>query len=306
MTYPIRTISRSDPAYPKRLLQLPDMPKRLFVIGSLPDDTRPTVGIVGARLCDLYGKKTAEDFGRILAANGVQIISGMAIGIDGASQKGALDVKGQTFAVLGCGADICYPTGNQTLYDQIAQTGGIISEQPCGTPPLRAFFPQRNRLISALSDVLLVVEAKSKSGSLITVDFALSQGKSIFAVPGRIGDALSDGCNRLISQGAGIACSPDDILQELSRLHCDFSQPTVTGASLRRRRLDKEKRVLSDSTLSANAKALYKLLNDRDPISSDELMAKTNLSVSQCNTALVELQLRDLITLSGLNHFLRH
>ncbi|MDO4803842.1 MAG: DNA-processing protein DprA [Lachnospiraceae bacterium] len=211
----MRYINRNSDQYPARLRDLPHMPDGLYVKGNLPDDNAPSVAIVGARMCSGYGRNTAFAFGKKMAECGISVISGMAIGIDGAAQEGALAGGGKTFAVLGCGADVCYPRSNINLYSQLPQHGGIISEFEPGTKPFPYNFPLRNRLISALSDVVVVVEAREKSGSLITVDYALEQGKSVYAVPGRVGDALSDGCNYLIAQGAGIAWSAEAILEEI-------------------------------------------------------------------------------------------
>ena len=158
----------------------------------------------------------AQWFAGELAAAGVQIISGMACGIDGIAQREALARGGKSFGILGCGTDICYPRENQDLYERLLEEGGIVSEHPEGTAPLARHFPTRNRIISALSDLVLVIEAREKSGTLITVDFALEQGKDVYALPGRINDPLSSGCNRLIHQGAGIALTPSDILEALT------------------------------------------------------------------------------------------
>lgn len=192
------------------------MPEGIYVNGNLPDPGLPAVAMVGARKCSSYGKAQAEYFAKTLAEYGVQIISGLAYGIDSYSHQGALLGKGRTFAVMGCGADLCYPRENQALYRKIIETGGgILSELPSGTPPRPWNFPNRNRLISALSDLVLIVEARERSGSLITADFALEQGKSVMAVPGRVNDALSEGCNRLLAQGAGVAWSVQAVLDEL-------------------------------------------------------------------------------------------
>jgi DNA processing protein len=172
--------------------------------------------MVGARECSEYGKRMAKLFGERLALAGIQIISGMARGIDGISQQAAFNVGGYSLGVLGCGIDICYPSENRRLYDNLADAGCLCSEYPPGTEPNAAFFPRRNRIISALSDAVLVVEARERSGSLITVDMALEQGREIYAVPGRANDILSSGCNRLIRQGAGLVNSPEELLQELS------------------------------------------------------------------------------------------
>lgn len=202
--------------YPERLMPFADMPSRLFVRGALPADEQKTAAIVGARICTAYGKSQAAFFAQVLAANGVAVISGLACGIDAAAHEGALRGKGKTFAVLGCGVDICYPKQNYPLMRRMLENGGgVLSEFPPGAEPLPWHFPIRNRVISALADVVLVIEAKEKSGSLITADYALEQGKTVFALPGRTTDATSRGCNRLIAQGAEIAISPETILEEL-------------------------------------------------------------------------------------------
>ncbi|MDO4489580.1 MAG: DNA-processing protein DprA [Lachnospiraceae bacterium] len=212
----LRYIRKQDPEYPEKLSFYDRMPAGLYVKGNLPDPEKKTVAMVGARNCSSYGRTQALQFAEQLAREGVQIISGLAYGIDAYSHQGALKGGGKTFAVLGCGADICYPKENYLIYEEILKTGGgILSEYEPGTPPLGWHFPIRNRVISALADLVLVVEARKKSGSLITVEYALEQGKSIFAVPGRVGDSCSQGCNSLIAQGAGIAWNPEVVLEEL-------------------------------------------------------------------------------------------
>ena len=204
--------------YPKKLLRLPDAPFGLFYKGSLPDEGRPAVSIIGARECSEYGRRCAELFGKVLGGNGVQIISGMARGVDGISQSAALDVGGSSFGILGCGVDIIYPKENRYLYENLCKNGGVISEYIPKTEAKSNLFPARNRLISAFCDILLVVEARKKSGTYITVCQALEQGKEIFAIPGRITDALSDGCNSLIKDGAGMASDPESVLDALAAM----------------------------------------------------------------------------------------
>lgn len=208
----IHYISFFHEKYPKLLRNLCDAPKHLYVKGRLPDVSKCSVGIIGARECTMYGRDMARMFGYRLAEAGVQVISGMARGIDGWAHQGALESGGSTYAVLGCGVDICYPAVHRRLYDSICRQGGILSELPVGTTARAGFFPMRNRIISGLSDGILIVEAREKSGSLITADAALEQGRDVFVIPGRIGDELSVGCNRLIRQGAVPVLSPSDIL----------------------------------------------------------------------------------------------
>ena len=211
----MQLIPYSSRAYPDKLTHIAQPPYAIFCKGAMPD-ARKSVGIVGARMCSEYGRSIATKLGKLLADKDVQVISGMALGIDSASHAGALQGKGSTFAVLGCGCDVCYPKNARNLYENIQSSGGgILSEYPPGTLPHSRLFPPRNRIISALSDLVLVIEAREKSGTLITVDMALEQGKDVFAVPGRITDTCSRGCNRLIGNGAGIAVSVAQLLQEL-------------------------------------------------------------------------------------------
>ena len=213
----IRLVTEKEAGFPGRLAGIPDPPFALYYAGSLPPEGKKAVALIGARSCTEYGRYMAEQFGMALAAAGVQVISGMARGIDGIGQRSALREGGYSLGVLGCGVDICYPEENRELYDALAAGGGICSEYPPGTSPRAVLFPPRNRIISGLCDALLVIEAKEKSGTLITVDMALEQGKEVYALPGRATDPLSGGCNRLIRQGAGLVSSPGELLEEL---HC--------------------------------------------------------------------------------------
>lgn len=198
--------------YPEKLKNIPEAPYGIFYRGKLPNPKRKTVAIVGARNCSEYGRGVAYSFGKELAENNIDIISGMALGVDSASQRGALDGNGETYGIMGCGPDICYPESNRFVYDRICMQGGILSEYKPGTKPSAGLFPRRNRIISGLSDIVLVVEARKRSGTYITVTQALGQGKDVYAVPGRITDSLSEGCNGLLKEGAAPATSPDDIL----------------------------------------------------------------------------------------------
>ncbi len=216
-TEEIRVIREWERGFPERMRELKGMPDKLYYIGTLPPEG-PAVSIVGARACSSYGSAKAKELGKFLAEHGITVISGMAEGIDGAAHEGTLLGGGKTYAVLGCGADICYPRTNRALREAIIRSGGgILTEYPAGRMPLAKQFPARNRIISALADVVVVVEARKKSGSLITADFALEQGKTVLAFPGRVGDRLSEGANALIGQGAGIVSSYETVLWELSR-----------------------------------------------------------------------------------------
>lgn len=211
----IRKITRGMAEYPARLREIPDPPACLYVKGRLPENDRPSVAVIGARDCSAYGRSVAMQLGAGLGAAGVQVVSGMARGIDGISQEAALDAGGTSFGVLGCGADICYPAQNRGLYEKLCAEGGVLSEYEPGTPPRAWHFPPRNRIVSGLADAVVVVEARAGSGTLITVDMALEQGREVYAVPGRVTDGLSVGCNRLIRLGAGLLPDMEEFLEEL-------------------------------------------------------------------------------------------
>ena len=209
----VRFVAALEERFPQKLKEIPDPPFGIYYKGRMPEENEPAAAIIGARLASGYGREQARRFGRRIGARGIAVISGMARGIDGIAQKAALDAGGKSYAVLGCGVDICYPEENRELYEKLLQEGGVLSEYPPGTFPDARLFPPRNRIISGLSDLVLVIEARKKSGTLITVDMALEQGREVYALPGRVSDALSDGCNRLIRQGAGAATCPEDILE---------------------------------------------------------------------------------------------
>ena len=214
----ITFITPFDRNFPDKLRNIPNAPAGLYVRGMLPVERNITVAVIGARDCSDYGRYVAEGLGTFFGKNGVTVVSGMARGIDGISQRAALEAGGTSIGVLGCGVDICYPTENKALFDRLLEQGTVLSEYPPGMPPKAMNFPARNRIVSGLADAVVVVEARSKSGTLITVDMALEQGREVFVVPGRITDRLSDGCNKLIRQGAEILFSPEEMLEELWEL----------------------------------------------------------------------------------------
>ena len=315
----IRCVRKEDPDYPGRLKELPDMPGCLYVLGDLPGE-EPSAAIVGARMCSPYGEEQAFRFGKALAANGVQVISGMALGIDGYAQEGALAGGGRTFAVLGCGADVCYPRAHAELYRQIRRTGGILSEALPGEDPKPWYFPRRNRIISGLSDLVLVIEARQKSGSLITVSLGLEQGRSVYAVPGRIGDALSDGCNALIAQGAGIAVSPEAVLSEITELSYRKGRRKPRSAAREESADQISARGPGEGTETGPAglrdpagpeEGLILPLLGRDPRTADELYAEqtvraAGMTLPALNACLVRLVLRGEVRETGRGHFIRN
>ena len=281
-------ISVEDKVYPERLRKIIDPPYSLYYKGSLPDNRKASVAIVGARGRSAYGESVAKDIGRRLAKSGINVISGMARGIDRDSHMGAIDGDGSTYAVLGCGVNKCYPRENKFLYDLLPEKGGIISEYPLNTEPLPIYFPQRNRIISGLSDVVVVVEARLKSGSLITADYALEQGKDVYVVPGRVCDSLSQGCNALIKQGANILNDLEEFVKEVT----DSNSNEYVQMDFRKNLLEKEESLV------------YSLLDFR-PIGIGTLMEKLPYQLSELLTILESLEGKGFIRETIPNYFVR-
>lgn len=224
-------LTLADAEFPPQLLQISDPPVLLYLRGDTRLLSAPSLAIVGSRNATQPGVANAEAFARAFSEAGLAIVSGLALGIDAAAHRGGLTARGSTIAVLGCGADIVYPRGNAPLHAQIAARGAIVSEFPLGTPPLRENFPRRNRLISGLARGCLVVEAALASGSLITARLAAEQGREVFAIPGSIHSPLTRGCHSLIKQGAKLAESAQDVLEELGIATVSVALPNSSGAS---------------------------------------------------------------------------
>lgn len=211
----ITFVNPDSACYPKRLKTIPDPPYGLYLKGNFPSEKDKSVAIIGARNGTRYGREMARYFGRELSKCGISVVSGLARGIDGMAHAGALEGNGFTLGVLGGGIDRVYPEENYKLFMQMEECGGIVSESNIGVPPASGLFPQRNRLIAGFSDGILVIEAMEKSGTFITVDQGLEQGKEIFALPGRILDCKSMGRNNLIKFGAHMVTEVSDILEIL-------------------------------------------------------------------------------------------
>ena len=285
----IRCAEKNSSIYPERLRKIPGMPERMYYIGRFPDDSKPTAAIVGARLCSPYGRIQAFKYGRFLSEHGVQVISGMASGIDSEGHKGAMEGGTPTFAVLGNGVDICYPASSRSIYRRIPEkNGGILSEYEPGTRGRAYFFPARNRIISGLADLVLVVEAKEKSGSLITAACALEQGKTVYAIPGAVNDELSRGCHKLIYDGAGIAYTPEVLLDEWGlsvKKKTNFSGKTKLG-------------------LATDLDLVYSCLDLR-PKNLDQIIRKTGLSPGKTAGILSQLILMGLVRETGRQYYIR-
>lgn len=284
----IRFVSVLDQEYPKRLTYIYDFPMALYVKGKMPVDHIPSAAVIGARNCTSYGRQVAKILGKRLGESGIQIISGMALGIDGAGHEGALEGNGCTFAVLGSGVDVCYPQRHWPLYCRIPENGGILSEFPLKTEALPRHFPMRNRIISGLADIIIVVEAKEKSGSLITADLGLEQGKEIFAVPGMITSSLSLGCNQLIRQGASVVTAIEDILE--------FFQINQK----QNRNLDEK----NENGLAKKEKMLYSCL-DFHPKFLDQLVVESGLPVEEVMGILLELEWKGFLLQPASHYYVK-
>lgn len=212
----IKTCFYGMPGFPDRLIDIPDAPLLLFIRGAIPMDPSVALAVVGSRRCTPEGRRTAWKLASEMAEKGIPIVSGMARGIDEAAIRGCVSSKGSPVGVLGCGLDVIYPSESAGLFQETGELGALVSEFPLGTPPLKQNFPRRNRIISGLADGLLVVEASKKSGSLITVDHALSQDRTVMAVPGPVGPASFRGTNTLIRDGASVVLEAEDIDAVLS------------------------------------------------------------------------------------------
>ena len=296
----IRLVPCHDPAYPRRLRECAGHPYALFVKGRLPADDRLSVAIVGARQCSAYGERQALAFAEYLAGRGVQVSSGMARGVDGAAGRGAINGGGDTYAVLGSGVDVCYPAQNRGLYGDILKKGGILSEQLPGAAPRRENFPARNRIISGLADAVLVLEARERSGSLITADMALEQGRDVYALPGPVDSPLSRGCNQLIRQGAGLLIGPEELLEEL------VSEPALAALLPGRMRgkgecekSDKNKKVLeSAENIVYSCLGLY-------PRDISSLLEETALAPAVLMETLVALQIKGYVKEISKGYYIR-
>ncbi len=273
-------ITLADALYPQQLLEIPDPPSVLYVRGNPACLQRTGLGIVGSRNATPLGMQTAENFARTLAASGLSIVSGLALGIDAAAHRGALAAKGCTVAVIGTGADRLYPARNRELALAIAMHGAIVSEFPLGTPAIAANFPRRNRIISGLARGILVVEAAPESGSLITARLAGEQGREVFAIPGSIHSPVARGCHKLIKQGAKLVETAQDVLEELGGLPSPERLPDETPGS-------------------APDHPILRALG-HDPVPLDELVTRTRLAPDTLLVELLSLELAGQVaTLPG-------
>jgi DNA processing protein len=280
-----RVVDILSERYPRPLMEIPDPPPFLYVKGELKG-SEPAVGIVGSRRATQYGLSTATRLARDLACCGVTVVSGLARGIDTAAHWGALKAGGRSLAVLGCGIDVIYPPENGKLFEALSTGGALISEFPLGTEPLAENFPRRNRIISALSRGILVVEAGEKSGSLITARFALEQGREVFAVPGNVNADGSRGANALIKEGAKLVQGVQDILEELS-----LPGPGPQGIP-----------VPPSFALTPQEAEIY-LIICQGPQQIDDIIVKSLLPAGEVSATLLRLELKGAIVQLPGKHF---
>ncbi|PQV44533.1 DNA-processing protein DprA [Paraburkholderia sp. BL21I4N1] len=328
-----QVVMLDDPAYPPALLTMPDPPPLLYIKGRLDLLHTRAVALVGSRSATPQGVEDAERFARALSAAGVTVVSGLALGIDGAAHRGALEGIGGTVAVIGTGADLVYPSAHHALARQIAAQGVILSEWPLGTPARAANFPQRNRLIAGLVSGVVIVEAAMRSGSLITARLANEMGRDIFALPGSIHAPLSRGCHRIIKQGAKLVETPDEILEELgftqrpvaragsaAALHALFGEgaeqprarPQAGATSVAEHAATHENAThavtrataTSASPPSAEAQQLLAALG-HSPTTLEILATRTEMEDTALQTTLLQLELAGQVTMLPGGRFMR-
>jgi len=280
----LNIITLEDTGYPENLKNIPAAPIVLYVKGEIKTEDKLSIGIVGSRIASFYGLNNAEKFAYDLSGMGFTIVSGMARGIDTYAHKGALKAKGRTIAVMGSGFNYIYPEENVELAEEISRSGAVISEFPVNTIPFKQNFPRRNRIISGLSTGVLVAEAARNSGAIITADFALEQGREVFALPGKIDSNSSYGANELIKQGAKLVTCVDDILEEFSQLE-----------------------VVSDKGIDPEEKEdeLYDLITEQS-MHIDDIAEKTNMDIPQISDILLKLQLKKMIKQLPGRQFVRN
>lgn len=281
----VQVITWLDNDYPRRLKEIDQSPPVLFIKGSINVEDDWAVAVVGTRRVTPYGRQVADEIGRFLAENGVTVVSGLARGVDAIAHQAALQAGGRTFAVLGSGVDVIYPPEHRKLAAEITRQGALISDYPVGTQPDGVNFPPRNRIISGLSLATVVVEAGEKSGALITADFAVDQGRDVFAVPGSILAAQSQGTNRLIEQGARPLLKMHEILE-----------------ALKLEQIPEKQQTRKHNPMSIEEQNLLSHLSS-EPVHIDQLCELTGLPITNVSATLTMMELKGYITqVGGMNY----
>lgn len=274
----VTIITAEAPDFPESLRSVPDAPLYLYIRGTISPADRNAVAIVGTRTPTQYGRSVANRMAFELASQGITVVSGMARGIDTQAHKGALAAPGRTIAVLACGIDITYPPENRDLMEEISRNGAVVTENPFGTQPESGYFPARNRIISGLSRGTVIIEAAEDSGSLITADYALKQGRKLFAIPGNVSSPVSRGTNSLIKQGAQLAETAADVLQGLG-IHKGKQQPEG-GRSL--------------PSLTDEERSVFGTVTD-EPKHIDTILAENGCTPGRLGGILTSLELKGLV-----------
>ena len=300
----INVLNISGKFYPKLLREIFYPPPVLFFKGNQILKSDYLLAIVGTRKCSAYGKDVARYISRQLSKIGITIVSGMASGIDYWAQKAALEEKGSSIGILGCGIDIIYPPENKDLYSQLMDTGSLLTEFFPGTPPLKSNFPARNRIISGMSMGVVVIEAGIKSGALITGEFALNQNREVFAIPGSIFNSESQGCHKLIKNGAKLVENIDDILEEISQYYkndisCDFQNESPADNFKQNEKID-----ILVKTLNEKQKIVFDCLGCM-PKSIEKIVFETKFKVKDLLQIISELEIKELIKEKKYNAFIR-
>ncbi|MGH2560440.1 MAG: DNA-processing protein DprA [Thermomicrobiales bacterium] len=283
----ISVVTLVDGDYPRLLREIPAPPPVLYARGVLRPEDGTAVAIVGTRRSTAYGRDVATRIATELAEEGVTVVSGLARGIDGVAHKAALDAGGRTIAVMGSGVNVIYPPEHRHLADRIVEQGALVSDFPPDRPPDAVNFPARNRIISGVTLGTVVIEAPTRSGALITTDFAADQGREVFVVPGSVLSAASAGCHRLLREGARLVTCAADILEDLNINH-------------RREQVAVQQAL----PLDEDERRLLALLSG-DPQHIDELAAAANLPIAQCGALMLTMELKGLVRNQGAQHYVR-
>ncbi len=277
----VSILTLDDEDYPKTLRTIPGAPLVLYVLGDAKVLSNISLGVVGSRIASFYGQRVAGDFANAFGQAGINVVSGLARGIDTAAHRGCLKAKHPTVAVIGCGLNFVYPKENEALYKEIVNNGGaIISELPMDISPAPRNFPPRNRIISGLAQAVVIIEAAEKSGALITVDYALEQGREVFAVPGPVDHISSKGSNQLIKDGVKVALTPHDVLELLGVELTKEQQALEVGVG---------KVILSQDEFRG-----FQLMS-RQPVHIEQLMAQLGWGLPQAREVLLNLELKQTI-----------
>jgi len=283
----VKILTLDSEEYPINLKSIYDPPPILYIKGKIEPRDRLAIAMVGSRSATSYGKAVASRLAGELVQAGFTVISGLARGIDVASHCGAINAKGRTIAVLGCGIDVIYPRENKKLFNEIIEHGAIITEFPFGTPPEKFNFPQRNRIISGLALGTVIVEAHMQSGALITANCALEQNREVFAVPGQVESRLSKGTHYLIKQGAKLTETVQDIIEELEL----FSDAIKKSLSKSEAKVKKNNEIM----LSKDEEKIYQLLSSSEPQHIDTISYLSQMTASQVAAILIQLEIKGVI-----------